>query len=109
MKRRASSIATMNVLHIIPRFVGGGPERSLLAFAAAERAAAAGNRHVVAVLEPPVTPHMFLAARRLGVELKIRPESAALVALIGGANLVEMHFWNHPALTSLLRTLPFPP
>jgi glycosyltransferase involved in cell wall biosynthesis len=109
MNPRASSIAASNVLHIIPRFVGGGPERSLLAFAAAERAAATGNRHVVAVLEPPVTPHMFLAARRLGVELKIRPEPAALVALIGDADLVEMHFWNHPALTSLLRTLPFPP
>ena len=109
MNGRANSIAALNVLHIIPRFVGGGPERSLLAFAAAERAAAAGNRHVVAVLEPPVAPHMFLAARRLGVELQIRPEPVALVQLIEDADLVEMHFWNHPALTSLLRTLTFPP
>jgi glycosyltransferase involved in cell wall biosynthesis len=99
----------LNVLHIIPRFVGGGPERSLLAFAAAERAAAAVNRHIVAVLEPPVATHMFLAARRLGVELRIRPEPVALVKLIEDADLVEIYFWNHPALTSLLRTLPFPP
>ena len=82
----------LNVLHIIPRFVGGGPERSLLAFAAAERTAAPENRHVVAVLEPPVTPHMFLAARRLGVALKIRPEPVVLVQLIEDADLVEIHF-----------------
>jgi glycosyltransferase involved in cell wall biosynthesis len=109
MNARGNFIAGLNVLHIIPRFVGGGPERSLLAFAAADRAAAAGNRHIVAVLEPPVSPHMFLAARRLGVELRIRPEPGALVQLIAAADLVEMHFWNHPVLTNLLRTLPFPP
>jgi glycosyltransferase involved in cell wall biosynthesis len=99
----------LDVLHIIPRFVGGGPERSLLAFAAAERAAAAANRHTVAVLEAPVAPRMFLAARRLGVRLAIRPEPAALARLIEDADLVQVHFWNHPALTTLLRTLPFPP
>jgi glycosyltransferase involved in cell wall biosynthesis len=109
MNTRASSIAALNVLHIIPRFVGGGPERSLLAFAKAERVAAAANQHVVAVLEPPVAPHMFLAARRLGVKLEIRPEPTTLSRLIEDADLVEVHFWNHPALTTLLRTLPFPP
>jgi glycosyltransferase involved in cell wall biosynthesis len=109
MNGRRNSIAALHVVHIIPRFVGGGPERSLLAFVAADREAATGNRHIVAVLEPPVSPHMFLAARRLGVELRIRPEPATLVRLIEDADLVEIHFWNHPALTSLLRTLPFPP
>ena len=105
----ASSVAALNVLHIIPRFVGGGPERSLLAFAAAERITGQVNRHVVAVLEPPVATHMFLAARRLGVELAIRPEQATLARLIENADLVEVHFWNHPALANLLRTLTFPP
>ncbi len=109
MNPGGSSGAALDVLHIIPRFVGGGPERSLLAFAAAERAAAAANRHTVAVLEAPVAPRMFLAARRLGVRLAIRPEPAALARLIEDADLVQVHFWNHPALTTLLRTLPFPP
>ena len=109
MNARASSIADLNVLHIIPRFVGGGPERSLLAFIDAERFAGATNWHAVAVLEPPVALHMFLAARRLGVELRVRPEPSTLVQLIDDADLVEIHFWNHPALTTLLRTLHFPP
>jgi glycosyltransferase involved in cell wall biosynthesis len=109
MSGRVSSIAALNVLHIIARFVGGGPERSLLAFAKAERVAGAANRHVVAVLEAPVSPQMFLAAKRIGVELKILPEPAALALLIKEADVVEVHFWNHPALTTLLRTLVFPP
>jgi glycosyltransferase involved in cell wall biosynthesis len=109
MNARAKSVVALNVLHIIPRFVGGGPERSLLAFAAADRVSAAPNRHVVAVLEPAVAVHMFLAARRLGVKLEVRPEPAALARLIEDADLVQVHFWNHPALATLLRTLPFPP
>jgi glycosyltransferase involved in cell wall biosynthesis len=99
----------LNILHIIPRFVGGGPERSLLAFAAAERDTGAANRHVVAVLDPPVAVDMFLAARRLGVKLEVRPDPAALARLIEDADLVQLHFWNHPVLTTLLRTLAFPP
>jgi glycosyltransferase involved in cell wall biosynthesis len=98
----------LNVLHIIPRFVGGGPERSLLAFAAAERAHDVANRHVVAVLEPPVSLQLLLAARRLGVELKTRPDRAALAALVEESDIVEIHFWNHPALTTLLRTFALP-
>jgi glycosyltransferase involved in cell wall biosynthesis len=99
----------LDVLHIIPRFVGGGPERSILASVATERRTANANRHVVAVLDPPVSPHMFLAARRLRVELKIRPERMALAKLIADSDLLQLHFWNHPCLTSLLRDLTFPP
>lgn len=109
MSECANSDVAVNVLHIIPRFVGGGPERSLLAFAAAERDAGHANRHVVAVLEPPVAVQMFLAARRLGVKLVPRPDNAALARLVDDADVVQIHFWNHPALTTLLRTLPFPP
>lgn len=109
MTPRVPSRAGLNVLHIMPRFVGGGPERSLLAFAAAERINDTANRHVVAVLEAPVSTHMFVTARRLGVKLAIRPDHASLTRLIEDADLVQIHFWNHPALTTLLRMLPFPP
>ena len=76
MKVRASSVAALNVLHIIPRFVGGGPERSLLAFAAYERVAGTANRHVVAVLEPPVAPHMFLACAAARRRTRNSPRTA---------------------------------
>ena len=51
LNARAKSDVALNVLQIIPRFVGGGPERSLLAFAAAERVSGFSNRHVVVILE----------------------------------------------------------
>ena len=105
----AQSTAAMKLLHIIPRFVGGGPERSLLAFVAADIRAGAANRHAVAVLDAPVAPRMFLEARRLGVTLAIRPDHAAIARLIEDADLVQVHFWSHPALATLLRSFQFPP
>jgi glycosyltransferase involved in cell wall biosynthesis len=109
MNESIASVGALNLLHIIPRFVGGGPERSLLAFAASERIIGQINRHVVAVLEPPVATHMFVAARRLGVKLAICPEPAKFAWLIENADIVVVHFWNHPALTTFLRSFVFPP
>jgi glycosyltransferase involved in cell wall biosynthesis len=99
----------LKILHIIPRFVGGGPERSLLAFVAQERVVNTANRHVVAILDAPVSLHVLIAARKLGVELVARPGHDALTRLIERTDLVQIHFWNHPVMATLLRTLPFPP
>ncbi|AMN42097.1 glycosyl transferase group 1 [Rhodoplanes sp. Z2-YC6860] len=99
----------LKILHIIPRFIGGGPERSLLAFVAQERVVGTANRHAVVILDVPVSLHMLVAARKLGVELVIRPERDALTRLIEETDIVQIHFWNHPAMATLLRTLAFPP
>ncbi|MCC6737331.1 MAG: glycosyltransferase family 4 protein [Bauldia sp.] len=104
-----ASPAALKLLHVIPRFVGGGPERSLLAYAAEERRAGIANRHTVAVLDPPISVQMLLAARKLGMALVGRPTHDALSRLIEDADIVLVHFWNHPVLADLLRTLPFPP
>jgi len=99
----------LRLLHIIPRFIGGGPERSLLAFAAEERRAGLENRHTVAVLDPPVSLPMLLAARKLGIVLVSRPDRDALSRLVEHADIVVIHFWNHPKLDNLLRRLALPP
>ncbi|MCW5718042.1 MAG: glycosyltransferase family 4 protein [Bauldia sp.] len=109
MNVRAQGGPSLGILHIIPRFIGGGPERSLLAYVAEERRAGTANRHTVAVLDVPVSAYMLVAARKLGVALAVRPGEEALSGLIAAADIVEVHFWNHPALADLLRTLPFPP
>jgi len=101
--------AALRLLHIIPRFIGGGPERSLLAFAAEERRAGIAHRHTVAVLDPPIALPMLLAARKLGVALLSRPTDEALSRLIEHADIVVVHFWNHPFLADLLRRVAFPP
>ena len=52
---------------------------------------------------------MFLAARRLGVKLDVRPDPAALYTADHDADIVQLHFWNHPVLTDLIAYSGFPP
>jgi len=99
----------MKQLHIIPRFIGGGPERALLAFIERDKRLGRDWQHDVIVLEAPVTPRLFLQARRLGVTLAIRPAQDALLRAVEAADLVLLHYWNHPALTALLREVALPP
>ena len=96
------------VLHDIPRCIGGGPERSILALARETAALGVDHRHTVAVLDPPVTPAMFLQARRLGITLAIAPAPDELVGLAADADVVQVHYWNHPALSATLRTVALP-
>ena len=63
----------------------------------------------VAVLEPPVAPHMFLASRRLGVELRIRPEPSALAQLDRRRGSCSDTLLEPSRAGHLVRTLNFPP
>ena len=63
----------------------------------------------MAVLDPPVTPAMFVQARRLGVTLAIGPDPEELCRLVADADVVQVHYWNHPALTTVLRAVELPP
>jgi glycosyltransferase involved in cell wall biosynthesis len=101
--------AARRLLHIIPRCVGGGPERSVLAIARATAELGVEHHHTLAVLDPPVTPVMLVQARRLGIALVIGPDPAELIDLVAAADVVQVHYWNHPALTACLRTNEFPP
>ncbi len=98
----------MKILHLIPRFIGGGPERGLLAAVREMEKLGVQHRHTVAVLDPPVAPAMLLSARRLNVELVSRPEAKSFQDLARAADVIVIHFWNHPHLNRLLRTVPFP-
>lgn len=93
----------MKLLHIIPRFIGGGPERHLLALAAAWREQGIDTQHRVVVLDPPVSARLLIRARRLGVVLTPKPNGDELDAAIRDADVVEIIYWNHPLLLDLLR------
>jgi glycosyltransferase involved in cell wall biosynthesis len=93
----------MNLLHIIPRFIGGGPERHLLALASAWRTSGFQVRQRFVVLDPPASAPLLIKARRLGIELLIAPDPATLRSAIAAADIVEIRFWNHPGLYELLR------
>lgn len=93
----------MRVLHVIPRFIGGGPERHVLALAAAWRAAGLETSHRIAVLDPPISAPLLIKARRLGVSVLAMPDDRELDMAIGDADVVDIAYWNHPRLLDLLR------
>jgi glycosyltransferase involved in cell wall biosynthesis len=99
----------MKILHVIPRMIGGGPERSVMALASEMAAIGYAHKNVIAVLDPPVSRNMLLAARRLKIDVVMRPGKAALRRLMIDADIVQIHYWNHPALLTLLRGMEFPP
>lgn len=100
----------MKILHIIPRMIGGGPERSVLALAS-EMAGIAGSayEHVMVVLDVPIAKALLLRARRLGIKVVVRPDRAVLDRHIIDADVVLVHYWNHPNLLSLLQEQKLPP
>ncbi len=97
----------MKILHLIPRFLGGGPERALLAMT--ETWSRLGLKAVqeVVVLDGPLSLPLLLRARRLGLKVTAKPARDALDAAIAQVDLVVVHFWNHPLLLECLQ-LPLP-
>jgi len=96
-------------VHLVPRFVGGGPERTTLALVAGMRALGFDDRHSILALDRELSPRLLLECRRLGVELVRAPDDETVVHHVREADLVHIHYWNHPALTSLLRRVELPP
>jgi glycosyltransferase involved in cell wall biosynthesis len=96
-------------VHLVPRFVGGGPERTILTLVAGMRSLGFPDRHTVLVLDSGVSPRLLLQSRQLGVEVLRMPDDATVTRVIDEADLLHVHYWNHPALTSLLRRLELPP
>ncbi|MCP9885535.1 glycosyltransferase family 4 protein [Synechococcus sp. ATX 2A4] len=97
----------MRILHLIPRFLGGGPERALLAMTESWSRLALKAEQEVAVLDGPLSLPLLLRARRLGLKMTAKPTRDVLDAAIAQADLVVVHFWNHPLLLECLqRPLP---
>jgi glycosyltransferase involved in cell wall biosynthesis len=96
----------VRLLHLIPRFIGGGPERALLMLIEAWRAAGYEAEHEIRVIEPPLSAALVLKARRLGARVSVdRAASGAgdLMASIEQADLVMVQYWNHPRLLDAMR------
>lgn len=93
----------MKILHIIPRWIGGGPERGILEIARHDRDLPGGMTRRVVVLDTPVSAPLFIRARRLGVALVVNPPPEDLAREIAEADVVEVTYWNHPLLLDLLR------
>jgi glycosyltransferase involved in cell wall biosynthesis len=93
----------MKILHIIPRWIGGGPERGILEIAGHDRALHGNITRRVIVLDKPVSAPLLIKARKLGITLIIAPQPVELEREIRNADIVEIAYWNHPLLLDVLR------
>ncbi|OWY58547.1 hypothetical protein B7486_79380, partial [cyanobacterium TDX16] len=64
--------------------------------------------HVAIVLEGPASLPLVMAARRAGVVLEVAPDHERVDELVAEADIVLVHWWNHPGLRALLQR-PLPP
>lgn len=97
----------MNVLHIIPRWIGGGPERHLIELARQDTLQGLPvNRRVIALDRPLSTP-LLVAARRFGVTIVSQPWGDVIDREFEGIDIVDITYWNHPLMSQMLsRSLP---
>lgn len=100
----------MKLLHLIPRFIGGGPERALLALIGAWQQQGLEAEHEIRVFDPPLSAPLVIRARRLGARVATVPppdargeSTDALDDAIRAADLVMVQYWNHPWLLDALR------
>jgi len=97
-----------HVLHLLPRCSGGGPERSLIA-AITEAPSTPSFRHHIIVLDGPIAPAMYIAARRARATVTANSDLDALRNATASADVVVVHYWNHPRLLATLALLELPP
>lgn len=99
----------MKILHLIPRLIGGGPERSIMAVAAKSAELGFVQHRTFAVIDAPVSPRMLIAARKLDIRVVIRPDLETIRQLIAETDVLQINYWNHPLLIALLRQVDLPP
>jgi glycosyltransferase involved in cell wall biosynthesis len=97
----------IKVLHIIPRWIGGGPERHLIELARQDRLQHRNVTRRVLVLDRPLSAPLLVKARKFGMSLVSEPWTEIVNREIENADLVDVTYWNHPLMLQLiLRPLP---
>ncbi|MEY3019540.1 MAG: hypothetical protein RLZZ272_524, partial [Actinomycetota bacterium] len=93
----------MRILHVIPRWIGGGPERHLVELARHDRDRPIDVQRRVLVLDRPLSAPLLVAARRVGLTVVPDAWEHVVDREVAAADLVDVTYWNHPALLALLR------
>ena len=93
----------MKILHIIPRWIGGGPERAILEIAKHDKNLAVTVKRKVLMLDKPISAPLFSMARQAGIDMITKVEPQELEIEFDAADIVEVTYWNHPLLLELLR------
>lgn len=92
----------IKILHIIDTFSGSGPTRSLLTAIKNAQKLGLPQQHSVISLNKQVYPVALIRAKQMGVSLIRQPEQHIIHSEIEKADIVQIHFWNSPALFQFL-------
>ena len=93
----------MKVLHILPRWIGGGPERDLIELSRQDLLRGTNVQRRALILDRPLSAPLLIKARKVGLHLVNGEWRDALVDEVSAADVVEIRYWNHPLMAELLR------
>jgi L-malate glycosyltransferase len=90
----------LRILHILPH-LGGGVGAVMRAWLRSEAETASANRHAVVALETVNEPSRT-CFNAVGVPWEEQASAKRMNTLVENADVVVIHWWNHPLLTKLL-------
>jgi len=90
----------IRVLHIIEQLRPGGPLQALIAARKQSRLRGSIEHHIVSL--GPADHRASAQAAAVGIADTGEPTAAALRELMIAADIVQVHFWNSPAIHTLL-------
>ncbi len=97
----------INVLHITPH-LGGGVGKALSGLVCQAAQSGQGTVHRVVCLEPPEKLQFVNIIKSCGCAVYISPSETVLSLLVAEADIVQLEFWNHPAIPKMLCSLTLP-
>lgn len=95
------------ILHVTPH-LGGGVGKAVSGLIR-QSSAAGEHHHSVLCLEKPEKTQFTDLLEHAGCQLRYCPEPEELAREIAAADIVQVEFWNHPAIVRALCPRPLPP
>ena len=96
-----------DILHITPH-LGGGVGKAVSGLIR-QSMRSNGHRHTVYALERPIKTQFNEVLEAAGCPVHYAPTMAELHSAIAAADIVQVEFWNHPAIVQALCEHPPPP
>ncbi len=93
---------TIKILHVIQGFYRGGSGRSLIA--TAKYSSQLGNFQHRVVSLAAADPGAIEMAKEAGLTVAIATDRDTVLSEIENADIVHLHFWNHPQMYAFLRS-----
>lgn len=95
------------VVHITPH-LGGGVGKAISSLVRQAATSTAGIEHSIVCLERPEKLQFVERIRQAGCAVTVCPTPSELFQAMEEADIVQLEFWNHPALVQALCTAPLP-